>query len=323
MKRYYWGIDLFKFIFSLLVICIHTNPLLDMNSKANLIVSGLLASFAVPYFFVVSGYMSGDKPLKHIIKKPLYLCIFWIGIYLVLVQFWKMNFINVLGLILISGGYYHLWYLVVLIYCMIICKILFEKLPDRLCVIICGFTYIVGCVFRTYLEIDTTAGVFLFRLLSIGLPFYYYGMRIKKNNEEKNHLSLKWKNYLFIILWIVEVFIVMKKGTTVGYTLLFTTFPVVNIIFVWSINLSQRKELKIAPLLGKLSMIIYCVHPAIIWGIQGVARKMGVEKLHSLLLFFWVSIISGLLGLFWRIVTSRKVLCSKSKERKKRISYDK
>ena len=66
MKRYYWGIDLFKFIFSLLVICIHTNPLLDMNSKANLIVSGLLASFAVPYFFVVSGYMSGDKPLKHI-----------------------------------------------------------------------------------------------------------------------------------------------------------------------------------------------------------------------------------------------------------------
>ena len=60
MKRYYWGIDLFKFIFSLLVICIHTNPLLDVNSKANLIVSGLLASFAVPYFFVVSGYMSGD-----------------------------------------------------------------------------------------------------------------------------------------------------------------------------------------------------------------------------------------------------------------------
>ena len=56
-------------------------------------------------------------------------------------------------------------------------------------------------------------------------------MRIKKNNEEKNHLSLKWKNYLFIILWIVEVFIVMKKRTTVGYTLLFTTFPVVNIIF--------------------------------------------------------------------------------------------
>lgn len=39
---------------------------------------------------------------------------------------------------------------------MIICKILFEKLPDRLCVIICGFTYIVGCVFRTYLEIDTS-----------------------------------------------------------------------------------------------------------------------------------------------------------------------
>lgn len=59
MKRYYWGIDLFKFIFSLLVICIHTNPLLDMNSKANLIVSGLLASFAVPYFFCGFGVYVG------------------------------------------------------------------------------------------------------------------------------------------------------------------------------------------------------------------------------------------------------------------------
>ena len=308
MKRYYWGIDLFKFIFSLLVICIHTNPLLDVNSKANLIVSGLLASFAVPYFFVVSGYMSGDKPLKHIIKKPLYLCIFCMGLYLILIQFWKMNFGKVLELILFSGGYYHLWYLVVLIYCMMICKILFEKIPDRFCVAICGFTYIAGCVFRTYLEMDTTVGVFLFRLLSIGLPFYYYGMHTRKNNEEKNHLSLEWKTYSFIFLWLVEVFILMKKGTTVGYTLLFTTFPVVNILFGWSINLSQRRRLKIAPLLGKISMIVYCIHPAVIWGIQVIARKIGVKRINSLLLFWGVSIISCLIGLLWNIIMSRKEL---------------
>ena len=172
--------------------------------------------------------------------------------------------------------------------------------------VICGFTYIVGCVFRTYLEIDTTVGVFLFRLLSIGLPFYYYGMCIRKNNVEKNNLSLRWKNYLFIFMWIVEVFILMKKGTTVGYTLLFTTFPVVNILFLCSISLSQRKGLKIAPLLGKLSMIMYCVHPAVIWGIQGIARKMGVERIHSLLLFFLVSIISCMIGYLWSIIMLQK-----------------
>lgn len=310
MKKYYWCIDLFKFIFSLLVICIHVNPLLDVNSKANLIVSGLLASFAVPYFFVVSGYMSGDKPLKYIIKKPLNLCMVCTGMYLVLVQFWKMNFGKILELILFSGGYYHLWYLVVLIYCMIICKMIFEKIPDRFCVIICGFTYIVGCVFRTYLEIDTTVGVFLFRLLSIGLPFYYYGMYIRKNN-----LSLKWKNYLFIFLWVVEVFILMKKGTTVGYTLLFTTFPVVNLLFLWSINLSQRKGLKMAPLLGKISMIIYCVHPAVIWGIQGIARKMGVEKIHSLLLYFLVSTISCIIGCIWSAMLQKSKILRKKESK--------
>ena len=97
MKKYYWCIDLFKFIFSLLVICIHVNPLLDVNSKANLIVSGLLASFAVPYFFVVSGYMSGDKPLKYIIKKPLNLCMvctneFWKNIGINIVLWWILSF---------------------------------------------------------------------------------------------------------------------------------------------------------------------------------------------------------------------------------------
>ena len=39
MKKYYPGIDLFKFIFSLLVVCIHVNPLADVNYTANLIVS--------------------------------------------------------------------------------------------------------------------------------------------------------------------------------------------------------------------------------------------------------------------------------------------
>ena len=144
-------IDLFKFIFSLLIlICIHVNPLLDVNSKANLIVSGLLASFAVPYFFVVSGYMSGDKPLELYYKKPLefvyglYRDVFGISSILEN-EFWKNIGIN----ILLSSDIIIYEYLVVLIYCMIICKMIFEKIPDRFCVIICGFTYIVGSnIFR-------------------------------------------------------------------------------------------------------------------------------------------------------------------------------
>lgn len=306
MKKYYPGIDLFKFIFSLLVVCIHVNPLADVNYTANLIVSGLLASFAVPYFFVVSGYMSGDKSLRHIIKKPLYLCLFCMSLYLIMIRGWKISFIKVLQLVLLSGGYYHLWYLVVLLYCMIICKTLFENIPSRYCVIICVFTYLLGCLFRIYLEVNTTISLFLFRFLSMGVPFFYYGMCVRKNRMEKKFASLRWGNCLFILLWLAEVLILMKKGNTVGYTLLFTTFPMVAMIFSYAICLSDRITIKTAPILGRISMIIYCIHPAILLLIQTIARKMGIDRIHSLLLFCLVSIISCLIGLVYNIILQQK-----------------
>lgn len=93
--------------------------------------------------------------------------------------------------------------------------------------------------------------------------------------------------------------------------------------FLWSINLSQRKGLKIAPLLGKISMIIYCVHPAVIWGIQGIARKMGVEKIHSLLLYFLVSTISCIIGCIWSAMLQKsKILRKKESKNYIWISYD-
>lgn len=306
MRKYYPCVDLFKFIFSLLVVCIHVNPFADVNRTANLIVSGLLASFAVPYFFVVSGYMSGDKSLQRIMRKPLYVCLLCMSLYLILLQFWKLSFAQVLQLILLSGGYFHLWYLVVLLYCMIICKTLFEKIPSKYCVIICVFTYILGCLFRTYLEVNTATGLFLFRLFSLGIPFFYYGMCVRKNQTEEKFAALKWGNCLFILLWIAEVLILMKKGNSVGYTLLFTTFPVVAIIFSYSICLNDRITLKAAPILGKISMIVYCIHPAILWLIQAIARKMGVERVHSLLLYILVSTISCLIGLVYSIAMHLK-----------------
>ena len=292
MKKYYPCIDLFKFIFSLLVICVHVNPFLDVNSTLNFIISGLLASFAVPFYFLVSGYLSGDGSFRHIVKKPLFLCLLNMCLYLFISHFWELSFLHVLQSIILTGGYYHLWYLVVLIYCMIFYTVLLKKIPSQYCIAFCFITYLSGCLFRTYFKIDNLVFLFIFRFLSIGLPFFYYGVWIRKKHKEKKFSSLGRYNLFFFLLWIIEVLILMEKGNSVGYTLLFSSFPVIAIIFSYTIYLSDKIKINFAPTLGKMSMIIYCIHPAILWFLRAVCQKFNFEKLNSFVEFIFVTIIS-------------------------------
>ena len=53
-RKNYYALDVAKLICALLVICIHTGPLLDVNIDANFVLVQVLARLAVPLFFVIS-----------------------------------------------------------------------------------------------------------------------------------------------------------------------------------------------------------------------------------------------------------------------------
>ena len=126
--RHYNGIDLFKFILSFFVVAIHFYPLTSVNRVANYLLVNYLARVAVPFYFVVSGFLCFRKtdyenidisiPVQYAVKIIKLYCI-WSLIYFIpsftdllkvsgdvegSLLIWARNF-------LFSGSYRQLWYL--------------------------------------------------------------------------------------------------------------------------------------------------------------------------------------------------------------------
>ena len=54
--KQYGGLDAFKLIAALLVICIHTSPLTTFSANADFFLTRIVARIAVPFFLMVSGF---------------------------------------------------------------------------------------------------------------------------------------------------------------------------------------------------------------------------------------------------------------------------
>ena len=63
MKKNYDSIDLFKFIFSILIVALHADALYDLSPLANTLICGGIARLGVPFFFVASAFFFFKKPV--------------------------------------------------------------------------------------------------------------------------------------------------------------------------------------------------------------------------------------------------------------------
>lgn len=114
------GFDRFRVPAALLVIAIHTGPLLSLNGEANYLLTDILARIAVPFFFSVSGWFlvprllrEGRAALIPFVKKLLLLYGAAALLYL------PLNLYNhtleesgfaLLRDVFFNGTFYHLWY---------------------------------------------------------------------------------------------------------------------------------------------------------------------------------------------------------------------
>ena len=114
------GFDRFRVPAALLVVAIHTGPLLSLNGEANYLLTDILARIAVPFFFAVSGWFlvprllrEGWAALAPFVEKLLLLYGAAVLLYL------PLNLYNhtleesgfaLLRDVLFNGTFYHLWY---------------------------------------------------------------------------------------------------------------------------------------------------------------------------------------------------------------------
>lgn len=129
-KRYYCSVDIAKLICSLLVVCIHTSPLLSFDGRLNSFLVNCLSRVAVPLFFVFSGFFLfskiGDGGIDKgivlgYIKRIFKLYIIWSAVYFPFTLLAMMKAPGVKGAVYVllnwaknmvfSAGYGFLWYL--------------------------------------------------------------------------------------------------------------------------------------------------------------------------------------------------------------------
>jgi len=162
----YAGLDYFKLLAAVLVIAVHTSPLLSLHAEADFVLTRIIARVAVPFFFMATGffmlpqYLDGSakrgEGMRTFIRKTSLLYLAAILLYLpvnVYAGYFKENSLGarLLKDIVFDGTFYHLWYLPAsLLGAVIVLAI--TRLSDKLAVlfVVTGILYLIGLLGDSY-----------------------------------------------------------------------------------------------------------------------------------------------------------------------------
>lgn len=329
--KYFFSFDIAKFICALLVITIHTRPFSECSVIIDFYLVDVIARIAVPLFFALSGYLffyglhfqdgkivncaENRTKLFMYLKRIVLLYIGW-SIAYILVQlpqwyqtgWWgKALLKNCVASFLFSGSYYHLWYLLALIYAIPLLYLLLSVVSTQHLRIMIPLLWLVECLLYSYdwIGIDRISvlswltGHFsvIFDAVFRAVPLLGIGILCMKSNAKQPQ-----KSYICVALSILACAIEASilhfcTANSSKYSYLF--FTPITTYFLLQMLLSIKKcgSLRVGTLCRKSSLVIYCLHPLILRFLE----FMGVKS--RMLLWLLVTLITVFLALLW--VTSK------------------
>lgn len=277
------------------VVVIHTMPFSDtyiwLGQDINVgYLLNQLARFAVPFFFVISGYFWASKinaggPIfystKKMAKKVSTIFLVWSAIYLLpinLVEAFqygmlgpiKVTYWNVAALFnhpirtAMEGGKVHLWFLVSLLFCLIFCAILVAKEMEKSLIRLSVVLYAIGLLGKAYAdspigfrsEFNFRDGPFF------GLVFFVTGYKLSQSRERGSWLILGLSLAIFgTLMHFAEIFMLQSLwGTTIIQDYVIGTYFMG--VGVALISLSNPRFLRCDQLsnIAPLVLGIYAIH---------------------------------------------------------------
>ncbi len=230
------GVDTFRVIAVIAVIIIHTTPFESAQSAIGqhfdaATILNQISRFAVPLFFVLSGYFWANKfnqdqqAMKvtiNMVKRIIVLFIAWSIVYLlptniiesfsfgiagpIKVTYWKLlNTIENPFDLFFQGTKVHLWFLMSLISSLLICGIAFHLRIKNITIIVGIGLFLIGIAGKSYT--DTSIGFSTSFNLRNGpffsLVFFTTGYFIQRNQKTFNHLQT---GFVLVILGYVIQF---------------------------------------------------------------------------------------------------------------------
>lgn len=320
-KVYYKAIDYAKVICAILVVCIHTGPLLSVNEEMNFFLVQVLARMAVPFFFLSSAFFFFKKLdysisledeqnknklkvyITHLLKMYLFWSLVYFSIQLVL---WFVNGFSIHAILLyvrdfiFRGSYYHLWFLPALMFAMIFIYVLLSALKEEKVILIAFILYIVGMFINVYGDIflgipiiGSILNIYLTLFatsrngLFFGSIFVILGYICARKKIRLNNTSVYACCIASFILLVLEVYFIRKVGVMNDLTCMYV-FLLPFIFFLFQITLQFKSKEKGSLLLRNGSTLLYLIHCYFTFILQYVP----IVNSNSLLYFIFTMLCS-------------------------------
>lgn len=312
-KKEYAGIDYFRIIAVLLVIAIHTSPLLNISRTGNFILTRIFGRVAVPFFFMTSGFFLFNELSKRRLYGFLQKIGLLYGISIILylpINIYNGYFaqddllFNVLKDIVFDGTLYHLWYLPAILIGAYISFHLIKGLGYKKAFSLAIILYIIGLLGDSYYGLTrsfkplrglydyifmvsdyTRNGIFFAPV------FLVLGGMIAKRKKQCSLQSNMIGFLTTLMLMVVEGLYINGMGFQRHDSMYILLIPTMFYLFNILISLEGR-SLKI---LRKTVMIIYIIHPMFIVGVRLVAKMTNMQSIlidNNLIHYIIVSILS-------------------------------
>ena len=309
------AIDIAKYVAAILVVAIHTRLFADVSAELDFAFVDIVCRLAVPFFAVCTGFylakaIAAQGNLTSVwrsLRKVMVMYTGWSMVYLLIhlidwhnsgtlcseyLVGWCKSFF-------VSSSYYHLWYLSALIYALPIYALIIKLAPPQIFLVIAVPLWIYKAVSYGYVDFlssvwkDVFSFSFPIEALITGvifmLPLLLAGAWLANRNiEEMNEKTLSIISFVGFSLLCVEAYHLRAMGGE-RYSFIFFTFPLAIILFAYLYLIGRHVNIQSSQW-AKVSMIIYCMHPAVIW-----MQKDYVN--HSLLLFLIVAVVTSSISL--------------------------
>jgi surface polysaccharide O-acyltransferase-like enzyme len=276
LKERMFGIDAFRLIAFLFIVILHSKGALRPSNTLDIL--DTVPRFAVPFFFVVSGYFLNieDRTIFSVVfaflKRLLPVFVFWNLVYLIFnrITTGGLGFRSPLGLITGASPGFHLWFLPSLGFSVVLVVILIKTISLRATIAICASLHVVSLYFVEFgATFFSAAEIWNFRngpfLWSIFVALGYLAKR--------DVWRLGWwpSSALFVsglACQLVERNLLLATKVISATTVIdcYATTILAGLgAFLMSMNAPGTRLVRAAAKIGKWTLGFYCIHILFIW----------------------------------------------------------
>lgn len=305
-------IDLLRFIFSLMIIAVHTDLFIDVSTPLYHVFTLGIARVGVPFFFIVSGFFYRQRQLENISRKSYFLKIikYWFVFIvldlLIVSPFYYRGYNSIVLFIYkfifcgISGSY---WYFTSLILSLLILNKVFKNGYAKITVWIGLVFYLFVMTHDSYSFVFENTGIYMLSefhtKICMMMPqagfgesilFLSIGSIIAENKDKvinwtkNNSITIKLLCSIFTILLMIESYITMSHKPFDGNCYL-TLIILPALLFIFAIAFDPIKF--DTTRIGRMSLYIYLIHPIL----KSLVALIDINSLTRTFICIFISVL--------------------------------